>query len=88
MAKLDVAEARKKVVSLLHSLGYTERDADMTDFARPDTRLRFKVGTAYTEISATVWLDSAQVSVIRVTDTAAMDKFLGSIEEWTRRNIV
>lgn len=57
----DVHLARNKVVANLEAHGFKTRDADPTDFQFGDDQgLRFKVGTAYSEVTVTVWRSDRQ----------------------------
>lgn len=47
----DVAGQRRRVADHLDDLGFAPRDADVTDFASEGTDLRFKLGTARSEIT-------------------------------------
>lgn len=87
MAKIDTAKVCKKTHDHLRSLGFSPRDADGSDLGHPNSLLRFKVGTAYSEVSATVWKGIRQIAVCRVSDSTKVEEFLNQLTEYTRRNI-
>lgn len=79
---LDVVETRRRVVEFLEGQGYQARDADGTDFAHPDTDVRFKVGTVYREVTVTVWQGPKQIGAERVNFGRQVDETLDHLALW------
>lgn len=75
---------REKVVAYLRSREYTERDADGSDFQfHQDRSLRFKIGTAYSEVTITVWEDNKQTfRAIRITQNSQFEEAKHTIDKF------
>lgn len=83
---LDVARGVEIIRNNLRDLGFTERDADGTDFQHgTDNHLRFKTGTSYGEVTTLVILDNQQVESIRSTSWAGIDRAVLAIRQWIDR---
>jgi hypothetical protein len=76
----DVAHALTLVRNNLEDLGWSPRDADGNDYQRgSDDALRFKVGTAYHEVTVLVMHGNTQVDALRATSYAGLDRLILAI---------
>jgi hypothetical protein len=81
--KFDVERAVRMVWNNLGDLGFTPRDADGNDYQRGmDDALRFKVGTAYLEVTTLVMVDNRQVEALRATSWSSLDRMLLAIRRY------
>lgn len=70
LTSFNVADVREQLVGYLNQLGFVARDADVTDLQLgEDKSLRFKVGTAYNEVTIIVVYEDQDVPnrTLRVT---------------------
>lgn len=81
---INVGQVRNQVVDYLIMHGFNPRDADGSDFARPGTRTRFKVGTSRGEVAITVWKGNKQTDVVRVISPASLTIALNYLNKATQ----
>lgn len=71
---IDVAAVRTEMVRYLADIGFTERDADGSDFQfGDDPGLRFKIGTSYGEVAVSVY-NPTRGQVLRITQDHHVDR--------------
>jgi hypothetical protein len=69
---INVGQVRNQVVDYLAVHGYSPRDADGSDFAKPGSTTRFKVGTSRGEVAITVWERTKQIDVVRIVSDSSL----------------
>lgn len=75
--KFTAEAGAKMVYTHLDDLGFQPRDADPTDLQRDgDQTLRFKVGTAYQEVTVQVIVDGKAQVPLRATSWPGIDRML------------
>lgn len=83
MIAFDIVDARRAIVDHLAERGWVPRDSDGADFANPDDpEIRFKIGTSYSEVAATVWRGQAQIGAIRATRREHVPDMKTEIDLW------
>lgn len=78
---IDVVATRNTVADTLESMGFSNHDADISDFSRPNSDVRFKVGTTRGEVSITVWREKRQTYALRIISDGSLDLALEYLKE-------
>jgi hypothetical protein len=80
--KIDVATEVARINKHILDHGFHKPGAEPDFQYGEDTRLRFKTGTVYGEVTVTVWQGQRQVDVIRCTNEAQVTEALHEIDRY------